>query len=85
VACRLLGVMALQGAGVAKDVERGKQLLTRACDAKDDEACRLLKLANDPAAADAGVPNALPGDASAPNLLPDAAGDGSDRGSSAPH
>jgi TPR repeat protein len=75
VACRLLGVMATQGAGVPKDVERGKQLLTRACDAKDDEACRLLKLANDPAAADAGVANALP----------DAAAEGSDRGSSAPH
>jgi hypothetical protein len=75
VACRLLGIMAMQGAGVPKDAERGKQLLTRACDAKDDEACRLLKLANDPAAGDAGVPNALP----------DAAAEGSDRGSSAAH
>jgi TPR repeat protein len=67
--------MALQGAGVPKDAERGKQLLTRACDAKDDEACRLVKLANEPAAADGGVPNALP----------DAAAAGSDRGTSAPH
>jgi TPR repeat protein len=75
VACRLLGVMALQGVGVAKDVERGKQLLTRACDAKDDEACRLMKLATEPAAGDAGAPNALP----------DAAAEGSDRGTSAPH
>ena len=51
VACRLLGVMVVQGVGVTKDVERGKQLLTRACDAKDDEACRIVKLANEPAGA----------------------------------
>jgi TPR repeat protein len=57
VACRLLGALLVQGApGVARDVERGKQLLTRACDAKDDEACKLLQLANEPSPpADAGV------------------------------
>jgi TPR repeat protein len=42
VACRVLGAMKVQGIGVAKDVERGKQMLRRACDAKDDEACRVL-------------------------------------------
>ena len=52
--------MVMQGVGVPKaDAERGRQLLTRACDAKDDEACRLLKLASDAAAGDAGVVNAL--------------------------
>jgi len=55
VACRLLGMMKLQGA--ARDVERGKQLLTRACDAKDDEACRMLKATTEGggSADDAGV------------------------------
>jgi len=52
-ACRVLGALLLQGApGVAKDVERGKQLLARACDAKDEEACRQLQAANEP-----GPPN----------------------------
>jgi TPR repeat protein len=54
VACRLLGEMVIQGVGVARDIERGKQLLARACDAKDDEACRVLKLASE-SANDAGV------------------------------
>jgi len=54
VACRLLGIMKLQGA--ALDVARGKQLLVRACDAKDDEACRTLKAASETAVPDdAGV------------------------------
>jgi hypothetical protein len=43
VACRVLGVMRIQGVGVRQDVERGKQSLGRACAAHDDEACRLLK------------------------------------------
>jgi len=44
VACRLLGQMVSQGVGVPKaDPERGKQLLVRACDAKDAEACSLLQ------------------------------------------
>ena len=80
VACRLLGVMVTQGVGVPKaDVERGKQLLTRACDAKDDEACRLLKLASDPAAGDAGVENALGSN------LGSAIGSGGGSDTSAPH
>jgi TPR repeat protein len=55
LACRLLGALLLQGApGLARDVERGKQLLTRACEAKDEEACRLLQSASEPPA-DAGV------------------------------
>ena len=42
-ACRVFGAMLVQGIGVAKiDIERGKQLMQRACDAKDDEACRLV-------------------------------------------
>jgi TPR repeat protein len=60
LACRLLGALLLQGApGVPREYERGKQLLTRACDAKDDEACKQLELANEPGAQDAGVTNAL--------------------------
>jgi TPR repeat protein len=55
VACRLLGVLRLQGAGVARDGERGRQLLVRACDAKDDEACRMLQ------AMESGLP-VLPGE-----------------------
>ena len=57
VACRLLGIMRLQGAGVPRDPERGRQLLSRACDAKDDEACRTLKALADGAVIpdDAGV------------------------------
>jgi len=61
IACRLLGVMKLQGMGLARDVERGKQMLTRACAAKDDEACRALKAAVEDAAPpsdDAGVGDA---------------------------
>ncbi|HEY1811538.1 MAG TPA: tetratricopeptide repeat protein [Kofleriaceae bacterium] len=43
-ACRVFGTMLVGGAGITKpDLERGKQLLQRACDAKDDEACRILK------------------------------------------
>jgi hypothetical protein len=38
-------------------VERGKQLLVRACDAKDDEACRLLAVARGPVPGAAGTPN----------------------------
>ena len=64
VACRVLGAMVLSGTGVPRDPERGKQLLTRACDAKDDEACRLVKLASEPGAGDGGVVNALPDAAS---------------------
>jgi TPR repeat protein len=66
VACRLLGVMRLQGA--ARDVERGRQLLARACDAKDDEACRMLRAADSAAADDAGVV----GDGGAAANAPDA-------------
>jgi TPR repeat protein len=56
VACRLLGALLVQGApGVARDGERGKQLLSRACDAKDEEACKLLQQANEPSPVDAGV------------------------------
>jgi hypothetical protein len=36
--------MAMEGVGVAKDPKRGQELLERACDRKDDEACRLAKL-----------------------------------------
>jgi TPR repeat protein len=44
LACRVFGAMVVDGVGVAKpDVERGKQLLQRACDAKDDTACQLVK------------------------------------------
>jgi TPR repeat protein len=65
----LLGLMVLQGVGVTRDLERGRQLLGRACDAKDDEACRVLKIANEALSHDAGVP--------------DLAGSGSDAGSAA--
>jgi TPR repeat protein len=42
-ACRVFGAMLVEGIGVAKpDVDRGKHFLQRACDAKDDEGCRLL-------------------------------------------
>lgn len=44
LACRVFGAMLIEGVGVAKrDVERGKQLLQRACDAKDAEACTLVQ------------------------------------------
>jgi TPR repeat protein len=55
IACRVLGEMVMQGVGVARDADRGKQLLTRACDAKDDEACRILKQATDAVPGDGGV------------------------------
>jgi uncharacterized protein len=56
IGCRVLGAMLVQGIGVAKpDVERGKQLLQHACDAKDVEACRLVRLVDAALAGDAGV------------------------------
>jgi TPR repeat protein len=42
IACRVLGMMKLGGVGVARDVEAGKQALKRACDKRDDEACKAL-------------------------------------------
>ena len=59
LACRVLGAMLIDGVGVARDYKRGQELLTRACDRKGDEACRLVKIAAAPAAADGGVPNAI--------------------------
>jgi TPR repeat protein len=71
-ACRILGSLLVQGApGVPRDLERGKQLLSRACDARDDEACKLLQLANEAAAGgsgDAGV--------QAPAIAPDGSASG---------
>jgi len=79
VACRLLGVMKLQGIGLARDVDRGRQMLVRACDAKDDEACRVLKTLTENAngaaneAEDAGVAGDGGGatDAHAPRTTPE--------------
>ena len=49
IGCRVLGLMKVQGiGGVARDIERGKQMLKRACDAKDDEACKHLKALSEP-------------------------------------
>lgn len=42
IGCRVLGMMLVQGVGVTKDLDRGKQLLTRACGAHDEDACRAL-------------------------------------------
>jgi TPR repeat protein len=56
VACRLLGALLVQGApGVARDLERGKQLLARACEAKDEEACKLLQQTSEAPPSDGGV------------------------------
>ena len=71
IACRVLGAMLVDGVGVARDHKRGQELLTRACDRKDAEACRLVKIAAEPAAADGGVPGSL-SDAGLPTTTGDA-------------
>jgi uncharacterized protein len=60
-ACRFLGMMKFDGVGVPPDRDGGKQLLKRACDMKDADACKALELAAKGAAAtvptDAGSAN----------------------------
>ena len=82
ISCRVLGAMLIDGVGVARDYKRGQELLARACDRKDDQACQLMKMAADASASDGGVPNAipdggLPADAAGSGVvLPDDAGSG---------
>ena len=69
IGCRLLGMMKVDGVGVAPDREEGTRLLKHACDKKDTEGCKALALvigtgsgsANDArsgsATRDAGVPS----------------------------
>jgi len=57
VACRVLGMMKVQGVGGTRDVEHGRQALQLACDRHDDEACKALAAVSQVSdSRDAGVP-----------------------------
>ncbi|HEU4533808.1 MAG TPA: hypothetical protein VFS00_06805 [Polyangiaceae bacterium] len=56
--CGVLGVLYVQGKGVAADEAKGRELIHRACEKGDEEACGNEKKLGAPAAAPADVPGA---------------------------